>query len=100
MELLLIYCLPCRYVAGGYHSRNDGANWIKCMVMTATLFPGMCFAIAFSLNTIAIFYHSLAAVPFGTMVVVFVIWAFVSSPFVLFGTVRIYYTARYTALGL
>uniref|UniRef100_A0A7S0MQZ3 Transmembrane 9 superfamily member n=1 Tax=Pyramimonas obovata TaxID=1411642 RepID=A0A7S0MQZ3_9CHLO len=75
------------YVAGGYHSRNDGANWIKCMVMTATLFPGMCFAIAFSLNTIAIFYHSLAAVPFGTMVVVFLIWSLVSFPLVLFGTV-------------
>jgi transmembrane 9 superfamily protein 3 len=32
------------------------------------LHPGLCFGIAFSLNTIAIFYHSLAAVPFGTMV--------------------------------
>mmetsp|Transcript_40855 Transcript_40855/g.49586 ORF Transcript_40855/g.49586 Transcript_40855/m.49586 type:complete len:601 (-) Transcript_40855:774-2576(-) len=75
------------YVAGGYHSRNDGGNWIRCMVMTASLFPGMCFVIAFSLNTIAIFYHSLAAVPFGSMVVVFLIWAFVSFPLVLFGTV-------------
>lgn len=75
------------YVSGGYHARNDGGNWIKCMVITGCLFPGCCFVIAFTLNTIAIFYHSLAAVPFGTMVVVFLIWSLVSLPLVLFGTV-------------
>ena len=75
-----------RYVASGFYSRNEGRDWIKCMIMTATLFPGSCFVIAFSLNTIAIFYHSLAAVPFGTMVEVFLIWACVSFPLVLFGT--------------
>ena len=57
------------------------------MLLTAGLFPGLCFGIAFSLNTIAIFYHSLAAVPFGTMVVIFFMWAFISFPLVLFGTV-------------
>ena len=50
------------YVSGGYNARCEGKNWIKTMLLTAGLFPGTCFAIAFSLNTIAIFYHSLAAV--------------------------------------
>lgn len=53
------------YVSGGLYARNDGRNWIRTMLLTALLFPGACFAVAFSLNTIAIFYHSLAAVPFG-----------------------------------
>jgi len=75
------------YVSGGYNARCEGKNWIKTMLLTAGLFPGTCFAIAFSLNTIAIFYHSLAAVPFGTMVVIFFMWAFISFPLVLFGTV-------------
>ena len=54
-------------MAGGYNMRNDGKNWIRTMIFTAGLFPGVCFGIAFALNTIAIGYHSLAAVPFGTL---------------------------------
>ena len=63
-----------------------GKSWIKSMILTASLFPFMCFGIGFILNTIAIFYGSLAAIPFGTMVVVFVIWAFISFPLALLGT--------------
>ncbi|XP_041016352.1 transmembrane 9 superfamily member 1 [Juglans microcarpa x Juglans regia] len=75
------------YVSGGMYSRHGGKTWIKSMILTASLFPFMCFGIGFILNTIAIFYGSLAAIPFGTMVVVFVIWAFISFPLALLGTV-------------
>ncbi|RVW75966.1 Transmembrane 9 superfamily member 1 [Vitis vinifera] len=75
------------YVSGGMYSRNGGKTWIKSMILTASLFPFMCFGIGFLLNTIAIFYGSLAAIPFGTMVVVFFIWAFFSFPLALLGTV-------------
>ncbi|KAK7246879.1 hypothetical protein RIF29_41749 [Crotalaria pallida] len=75
------------YVSGGMYSRNGGKHWIKSMILTASLFPFMCFGIGFILNTVAIFYGSLAAIPFGTMVVVFVIWAFISFPLALLGTV-------------
>ncbi|KAJ1685846.1 hypothetical protein LUZ63_017236 [Rhynchospora breviuscula] len=75
------------YVSGGLYSRNGGKNWIKAMILTASLFPFMCFGIGLALNTIAIFYRSLAAIPFGTMVVMFVLWAFISFPLALLGTV-------------
>ncbi|GLT39975.1 hypothetical protein SLA2020_141390 [Shorea laevis] len=75
------------YVSGGMYLRNGGKKWIKSVILTASLFPFMCFGIGFILNTIAIFYGSLAAIPFGTMVVVFVIWAFISFPLALLGTV-------------
>ncbi|KAG9132547.1 hypothetical protein Leryth_008477 [Lithospermum erythrorhizon] len=75
------------YVSGGMYSRNGGKSWIKSMILTASLFPFLCFGIGFALNTVAIFYGSLAAIPFGTMVVVFVIWAFISFPLALLGTV-------------
>uniref|UniRef100_A0A6N2K8Q0 Transmembrane 9 superfamily member n=1 Tax=Salix viminalis TaxID=40686 RepID=A0A6N2K8Q0_SALVM len=75
------------YVSGGMYSRHGGKNWIKSMILTACLFPFMCFGIGFILNTIAIFYGSLAAIPFGTIVVVFVIWGFISFPLALLGTV-------------
>jgi transmembrane 9 superfamily member 3 len=57
------------------------------MILTASLFPFMCFGIGLALNMIAIFYRSLAAIPFGTMVVMFVLWAFISFPLALLGTV-------------
>ncbi|KAL8155886.1 hypothetical protein AgCh_001076 [Apium graveolens] len=75
------------YVSGGMYSRMGGKKWIKSMILTASLFPFLCFGIGFVLNTVAIFYGSLAAIPFGTMVVVFVIWSFISFPLALLGTV-------------
>ncbi|KAL9229061.1 hypothetical protein vseg_004577 [Gypsophila vaccaria] len=75
------------YVSGGMYSRHGGKNWIKSTILTASLFPFLCLGIGFLLNTIAIFYGSLAAIPFGTMVVVLIIWAFISFPLALLGTV-------------
>ncbi|KFM22905.1 Transmembrane 9 superfamily member 3 [Auxenochlorella protothecoides] len=75
------------YVSGGFYARNDGKLWIRTMLLTATVFPLTCFSIAAVLNTIAIFYSSLAAVPFGSIVVVLLIWMFLSFPLCLFGTV-------------
>ena len=57
------------------------------MLLTAGLFPLTVFGIAFGLNLIAIGYHSLAAVPFGSMVVLVLIWTCISVPLCLFGTV-------------
>jgi Endomembrane protein 70 len=56
------------YSAGGYYSRNSGRNWIKCMLLTAGLFPGMAVAVGLVLNMVAHSYQSLSYVPFGTMV--------------------------------
>lgn len=78
---------PGSYVSGGFYARNEGKGWIQTMLVTACLFPLSCFGIAFVLNTIAIFYQSLAAVPFGSIVVVLLIWMFISFPLCLFGTV-------------
>ncbi|KAG6495782.1 hypothetical protein ZIOFF_043610 [Zingiber officinale] len=75
------------YVSGGLYSRNGGKSWIKAMIVTASFFPFLCFGIGFVLNTIAIFYGSLAAIPFGTMVVMLILWAFISFPLALLGTV-------------
>ncbi|GER44277.1 transmembrane 9 superfamily protein member, partial [Striga asiatica] len=74
LRFYIIYCWLCK-------------TWIKSMILTASLFPFVCFGIGFILNTIAIFYGSLAAIPFGTMLLVFVIWAFVSFPLALLGTI-------------
>ena len=75
------------YASGGFYARHDGHAWIRTMILTANIFPLTVSCIAFVLNTIAIFYQSLAAVPFGSIVVVLLIWIFVSCPLCLLGTV-------------
>lgn len=74
------------YVSGGYYARHEGKSWIGCMVLTSVLFPGVCFTIALLLNTIAIFYGSLAAVPFLYILAVILLWAFISLPLCFLGT--------------
>ncbi|CAD7698457.1 unnamed protein product [Ostreobium quekettii] len=75
------------YTSGGFYARHGGTAWIRTMVLTACLFPGALFLIAFVLNTIAIAYHSLSAVPFGSIVLVLLLWAGISLPLCLAGTV-------------
>lgn len=55
--------LPRSYVGGSYYARNEGKSWIQTMLLTAGIFPVSCFAIAFVLNTIAIFYQARACAP-------------------------------------
>jgi transmembrane 9 superfamily protein 3 len=74
------------FYSGSYYKQNNGDNWIKTLLITAGLYPGLAFGIAFMLNFIAISYGSLAAIPFVTMIVVVLIWAFMSFPMVLVGT--------------
>lgn len=75
------------YGGGGYYARNEGKNWIKCMLLTASIFPGICFGIAFLLNFIAVGYGSLASLPVGGIIVLLLIWAFVAFPLTLVGTI-------------
>ena len=76
------------YVSGGLYARMEGGkSWVHCMTLTACLFPGIVFGIAFVLNTIAIGYQSLAAVPFGYIVIVLLLWAFLSFPLCIVGTI-------------
>jgi hypothetical protein len=57
------------------------------MLLTANLFPLLCLSVASVLNTVAIAYHSLAAVPFFYIVAVMLLWICVSCPLCLLGTV-------------
>ncbi|GBF93656.1 hypothetical protein Rsub_06759 [Raphidocelis subcapitata] len=75
------------YVSGGLYAAMEGKHWMRAMVLTAVLFPGFCCAVASFLNTIAIAYGSLAAVPFWYIVIVVLLWAFLSIPLCVAGTI-------------
>ena len=55
------------------------------LVLSATLFPAPFFVTFAFLNTVAIAYTSQAALPFGTIVVIIVIWALVTLPLTIIG---------------
>jgi len=75
------------YVSGSYYQQNSGKNWIKCMIYTATLFPGVVFTVAFILNFVAVGYGSLAQIPLGTMFIMLLLWLFVAFPITFAGTI-------------
>ena len=58
---------------------------VRNVLLTVALFCGpmlVCFSF---LNTVAIAYHSTAALPFGTICVIFVIWALITFPLTVLG---------------
>eukprot|EP01126_Amoeba_proteus_P001948 TRINITY_DN10607_c0_g1_i1.p1 TRINITY_DN10607_c0_g1~~TRINITY_DN10607_c0_g1_i1.p1 ORF type:complete len:547 (-),score=105.17 TRINITY_DN10607_c0_g1_i1:94-1734(-) len=77
--------LVAGYVSGRYYKRNKGKNWIWCMFLTGSIFPIIIFVGAFLLNFIALYYDSLAHIPFGTMMVMLLLWVFVVMPLTLCG---------------
>jgi len=75
------------YISGSLYAKSKGVQWIRTMILTALIFPMITCGIAFPLNFVAIAYTSLAALPFGTMIVLLLIWLFVAFPLALIGTV-------------
>ena len=55
------------------------------MVLTGSLFSGPLFFTFCFLNTVALAYNATAALPFGTIVVIFLIWTLVTSPLLVLG---------------
>ena len=53
------------FVSGRFYVQSRGGGWIKTMMVTAGGFSGLSLAIAALLNALAIFWSSVAAVPFG-----------------------------------
>lgn len=58
---------------------------VKILVLTGSLFSGPLFLTFCFLNTVALAYNSTAALPFGTIVVIFLIWTLVTSPLLVLG---------------
>jgi hypothetical protein len=73
------------YVSGSYFKMLGGNNWVSNVLLTAVLFCGPLLATFSFLNTVAIVYGSSAALPFGTICIIIVIWALVTFPLTVLG---------------
>lgn len=88
IAMLLLYVLMGS--VSGYSSANlyktfRGKKWQKCTLLTAFFYPGVCFTIFFTFNTILWSYGSSGAVPVNSMIAIFFLWFGVSVPLVFLG---------------
>lgn len=86
--LVVIYALTsgiAGYSATSFYEQLEGANWVRNLLLTGCLFCGPLFLTFCFLNTVAIAYNSTAALPFGTIVVILLIWTLVTSPLLVLG---------------
>lgn len=86
--LVVIYALTsgiAGYSAASFYQQLEGTNWVRNLLLTGCLFCGPLFLTFCFLNTVAIAYNSTAALPFGTIVVILLIWTLVTSPLLVLG---------------
>ncbi|KAK9278312.1 hypothetical protein L1049_027877 [Liquidambar formosana] len=86
--LVVIYALTsgiAGYTATSFYCQLEGANWVRNLLLTGCLFCGPLFLTFCFLNTVAIAYNATAALPFGTIVVIVLIWTLVTSPLLVLG---------------
>lgn len=76
--------------AAGYTSARlfktfKGTSWQLCTLLTAVLFPGITFALFFSMDLLVWSYGSTGAIPFVSMLAILTLWFGISVPLVFLG---------------
>ena len=75
------------YTSLSLYRMLGGTNWVRCVLMPVGLFCGPLLLTFMFLNTVAIGYRSTAALPFGTICIIVVLWALVTLPLTLVGAI-------------
>jgi transmembrane 9 superfamily member 3 len=82
------------YASGSYYRRffptarqEQNSQWQKTMVYTIVLFPSIVVSIIAVLNSIAIGYDTISAIPASVIIKMVAIWAFVALPLAVVGTI-------------
>lgn len=73
------------YVSANNYRQMGGENWVRNVLLTTALYCGPLLVVFSFLNTVAIVYRSTAALPFGTIVIMTIIWALVTFPLTVLG---------------
>jgi transmembrane 9 superfamily protein 2/4 len=88
IAMLMIFVLMgsvAGYTSARLYKTFKGKEWQRCTLLTATLFPGICFFVFFVLDIVVWSYGSTGAVPFLTMLAVLALWFGISVPLVFLG---------------
>ncbi|KAL9649804.1 hypothetical protein ABK040_009618 [Willaertia magna] len=87
---IVLYCLTSiigGYFSGHFYLKWKGDRWIRTALWTSCLFPLIIFVVVFCLNALAVSYNALVAIPFTTVLTVFVMWLLISLPLTFLGTI-------------
>lgn len=88
VSMLLLYVLmgvPAGYSSSVLYKSFKGRQWQQCTLLTALLFPTLCFTVFLLLNLMSSKYHSTQAVPFVEILEVLALWFCISVPMVFLG---------------
>ncbi|KAF8031505.1 LOW QUALITY PROTEIN: hypothetical protein BT93_D0657 [Corymbia citriodora subsp. variegata] len=86
--LVVIYALRsgiAGYTATSFYCQLEGTNLVRNLLLTGCLFCGPLFLTFCFLNTVAIVYTATAALPFGMILVIVLMWTLVASPLLILG---------------
>eukprot|EP01024_Parvocaulis_polyphysoides_P067001 TRINITY_DN7937_c0_g1_i1.p1 TRINITY_DN7937_c0_g1~~TRINITY_DN7937_c0_g1_i1.p1 ORF type:complete len:680 (-),score=89.67 TRINITY_DN7937_c0_g1_i1:458-2362(-) len=87
MLLLFVFMgLFAGYQASKLYKSLKGQNWKHVTLLTGLLFPAVCFTVFFILNILIWGEKSSGAVPFGTLVIICLLWFGISLPLVFIGS--------------
>ena len=87
----IVYCATAvlaGYVGTSLYTSLGGEKWALNSVLIGAIFAFPLFVIFCFLNTVAIFYGSSSALPFGTILLMILLWALVTFPLTVFGSMR------------
>jgi len=86
--IIFLYALTAGiggYVSARYYKQLGGTNWVWNTVLCALLFPGPFMCMFIFLNSVADYHDSTAALPVGTILVIFALYILVTFPLTVFG---------------
>lgn len=87
-SFIVLYALTAGvagYSSGVLYKQMGGRNWVRNNIMTASLFCGPFLCVFAVNNSVAWSYGSTAALPFGTICIIVVIWALITLPLTVLG---------------
>jgi hypothetical protein len=76
------------YVSTSLYVQLGGEKWATSAVVTASVFSLPFFVNFCVVNTLAIAYGSSSALPFGTILIMFFVWALVTIPLTIYGSMK------------
>jgi len=85
VSLFVLMGAAAGYAAARTYKFFGGKAWQQCILLTAFLFPGICFVLFFIVNLCVWHMGSSGAVPFGSMFAMLALWMGISVPLTFLG---------------
>eukprot|EP00762_Andalucia_godoyi_P000535 ANDGO_05332.mRNA.1 Transmembrane 9 superfamily member 4 len=88
--MLFVYALTsgiAGHVSTRFYIGLGGERWVHNCIFTVVLFPLPVFVVWAFLNSVALTYESMAALPFLSILKIFLLWGFVTFPLTILGAV-------------